>query len=496
MEDNSKDVSTEVTGDQNVTSIEPQVKTEVSESFEITPQSQKHAGNQFATRSKSKEENTEKDNSIKTIVQPRIKPAPYRISDLGISDEKEPAKQLVAKEKGDFYQSEDTPFNKRGFKYKPCRPNTFFKSNLYSATDVFPYELRFSYFDRSQGIIYGKDMNPISTLNGWCSARTNVCVREGKYYLEFNVENANNDNDKAHVRLGFVRREASLEAPVGYDGYGYGLRDVHGHKVTLSRPSDFMKYCKDIDFPGFKTGDTIGMLIELPSLKEHKAALEAATSLKLRRRNDSGEDSYQKKRRKGKKVELEVDDNTPFRSYDNILRDEIPIKYKNSLFYEQYDYSTTKRMELLLNPVTVFGEHAVVDNAKQSRESLNLYVIPNSRIKVFKNGIEIGTMFENLYSFLPTDVEEEDLGLFYNTTQHQNPKYRNTDDNSLGYYPMVSVFRMGIASINAGPDFKYPIKGVDNVRPLSERYEESIAEDWCWDIIDEVEAEYLDNLES
>lgn len=494
--DNKRDDSTEITGDQNLTSIEPQVKTEVGESFEITEQTQRHRANYFATRSKSKEESSVKGNGVKAIVQPRIKPAPFRISDLVISDETEPAKQLVTKEKVDFYQSEDTPFNKRGFKYRPCRPNTFFRSNLYSATELFPYEPRFSYFDRSQGIIYGEEMKPISTLNGWCSARTNVCVREGKYYLEFNVENANNDKDKAHVRFGFGRREASLEAPVGYDGYGYGLRDVHGHKVTLSRPTDFMKHCQDIDSPGFKSGDTIGMLIELPSLKEHKTTLEAAINLKLSSRNNSKEDSHQKKRRKGKKAELEVDNNTSFRSYDNILRDEVPIKYKNSLFYEQYDYSTTKRMELLLNPVTVFGEHAIVDNAKQSRESLNLYVIPNSRIRVFKNGVEVGTMFENLYSFLPTDVEDEDLGLFYNTAQHQNPNYRNTDDNSLGYYPMVSVFRMGVASINAGPNFKYPINGVGDVRPLSERYEESIAEDWFWDIIDEVEAEYLDSLES
>ncbi|GME92582.1 unnamed protein product [[Candida] boidinii] len=58
------------------------------------------------------------------------------------------------------------------------------------------------------------------------------------------------DQSMGHVRIGFARREASIEAPVGMDGYGYGLRDKTGQKVHLSRPSHFMK-------EGFGAGDVI-----------------------------------------------------------------------------------------------------------------------------------------------------------------------------------------------------------------------------------------------
>src|SRR5699024_5106693 len=113
-------------------------------------------------------------------------------------------------------------------------------------------------------------------------------------------------------------------------------------------------------------------------------------------------DSYPSKKKRKTKKNNEVDNNDEkFTNYNNISRDQIPIKYKNALYYEQYEYTTTKKMDHLLNPVTVFGEKAILENAGNSREATNLQTIPNSKITVFKNGIEIGVMFENLYSFLP-----------------------------------------------------------------------------------------------
>ena len=65
------------------------------------------------------------------------------------------------------------------------------------------------------------DLKSITTTQGWRSSRTNVCIREGSYYFEFKILNS---NEKSHVRIGVGRKEASLEAPVGFDGYSYGLR--------------------------------------------------------------------------------------------------------------------------------------------------------------------------------------------------------------------------------------------------------------------------------
>ena len=89
------------------------------------------------------------------------------------------------------------------------------------------------------------------------------------------------------------------------------------------------------------------------------------------------------------------------------------------------------------------------------------------------------------------------------------------DDGSLGYYPAISVFRGGAAEANFGPQFWFPppelavdedIEMVDSsdikinpvtkkqiagqhskLRPMSERFNEQIAEDIVFDLIDEGE---------
>ena len=66
-----------------------------------------------------------------------------------------------------------------------------------------------------------------------------------------------------HVRMGWARREAPLDGPVGFDCYSYGLRDVSGQKVHMSRPKGFAE-CD------FVEGDVIGMEITLPSLSLHR----------------------------------------------------------------------------------------------------------------------------------------------------------------------------------------------------------------------------------
>lgn len=202
------------------------------------------------------------------------------------------------------------------------------------------------------------------------------------------------------------------------------------------------------------------------------------------------------KRRKKKKVEQNIQDNVKFNQHGNILRDQIPIKYKNALYYEQYEYTTTKTMEHLLNPVTVFGEKAIIEMDDKTK---NIPIIPESRIRVFKNGIEQESITD-MYSFLPTNLEDtEDINLGPNTRQQLNPNYRNTDDGSLGYYPMLSAFQYGVVQLNPGPDFDFappPITTTkERVKPLSDRYNDQVVEQLYWDIIDEVEAQYLDSFD-
>ena len=94
-----------------------------------------------------------------------------------------------------------------------------------------------------------------------------------------------------------MEEEASLEAPVGFDGYSYGLRDVDGRFMTISRRQ---KLCIE---NGFKTGDVIGFLIQLPSLEEHRRALEAFVAEKSQLKP---EQKLKKRKRRKLKMILKI----------------------------------------------------------------------------------------------------------------------------------------------------------------------------------------------
>ncbi|KLU86132.1 SET1 complex component ash2 [Magnaporthiopsis poae ATCC 64411] len=132
-----------------------------------------------------------------------------------------------------------------------------------------------------------------------------------------------------------------------------------------------------------------------------------------------------------------------------------------------------------------------------------LRTLPGSYIKIYKNGVLMGTAFEDLLSFLPPASTPN--------SKLQEGAREGFDDGTLGYYPAVSVFRGGAAEVNFGPDFWYPPPGyqaaaappdgdVDmadadqetptpsvRLRPVAERFDEQIVEDVLCDIVDEVD---------
>jgi len=121
---------------------------------------------------------------------------------------------------------------------------------------------------------------------------------------------------------------------------------------------------------------------------------------------------------------------------------------------------------------------------------------------VYKNGELVGTPFTDLLAFLPPASKP--------LTQSGA---RDVDDGTLGYYPSVSVFRGGAAETNFGPRFWFPppelgedvemadssdtrmnpttrkhIAGSQSqLRPISDRFNEQIAEDVTIDILDEID---------
>lgn len=91
----------------------------------------------------------------------------------------------------------------------------------------------------------------------------------------------------------------------------------------------------------------------------------------------------------------------------------------------------------------------------------------------------MGTPFEDLYAFLPPASQPIEI---------PNVGGRPLDDGSLGYYPAISVFKGGAAEINFGPEWRYKPEDLgEEVRGLWERYNEQVAEDIVYDLVDEVD---------
>ena len=341
----------------------------------------------------------------------------------------------------------------------------------------------------------------VTNEKGWRMSRANVAVREGSFYYEVKIIKGVSRDDsmvqlaldqapKPHIRMGWARREAPLDAPVGFDGYSYGITDIRFESMHRSRPGKFFD-ANDIatknrdqsrakiqpnrearteahNMEHVREGDVVGLEINLPSIS-------------LQRKIVSGEYNPA--------VDMDAGFNDPIPGFQDVIRDRIPVPYKGNLYFEQLEYQATKPMEQ-------YGERGPFNKVKTNPNHAEppLRTLPHSSIKVYKNGKLAGTAFENLLSFLPLASQPAPgtgarIGF---------------DDGMLGYFPAIAAFSGGIAEMNFGPKFWCAPWQVDEdeqntspttlntsktsskIRPLFERYNEQIAEDITFDLVDEV----------
>lgn len=510
------------------------------------------------------QEGVVKPNKMSTINTPSnpSKPGviPYQRVDFNVNNRSNrPAFPQFTNTHEDFYKPVDIPINKRNFIYFPCSPNPEFTRLGYCTTE-YPFQKPgFNIMDRSAGISVKDKSNQTVSVGktmGWRTSRCDVCVKEGVAYWEVQVlkggatvngsSAGNNSQQKdaidssAHLRFGITRREASLEGPVGFDSYGYGIRDQgleSIHEGKLKQVLDTSKYV-------LKEGDTLSFMLGLPKFnvqvdqaKEYTLrrinALREVTSTKSHNSttpsaiplNGSSEEPASKRRHKMNK-------NTDFHlallediKYNDIVRDHIAIRYKNQLFFEATDYIKTTKPEYY---------------SSDKRERLDYYNLNDSFLSVYLNGEYIGDAFKELNPFLPPFSElqynekfyagywrngeyvedqeiesklksENDTDHLYQTSNKSKTALQSNDhkkglllrnkyvnNNKLGYYPTVSCFNGGEASIVTDRDqLKYFDKIVlpssdinkNEVKTLDVLFMEQIADDIVWDILDEVEDE-------
>lgn len=433
-----------------------------------------------------------------------------------------------------FKKLEDVPLNKRNFIYRPCAANPLFTETGYCCTEYAFDKPGMNFMDRSDGISItakGNDLVSVNESVGWRTSRCDVCIKEGRTYWEVEIlqggfapeHSIDNDtslqrrkdmtNVMPHVRVGISKREASLEAPVGFDSYGYGIRD---HSMESIHEGNINQILRS---KSLKPGDRLGFLLNLPDLK---AQIDQAKEYTQRRldalsqhghiqeaySNDSSwsnnaHEDHIHSRKKLKKNEA----NKEFQKallkdidHNNVIRDHIAIRYKNQLFFEATDYVKTTKPEYY---------------SSDKRERQDYYHLEGSYLEVTLNGEPLGKAFQDLKPFLPPFSELQYKEKFYldywkNGTNSTAAAVSESDDprcsrkkeglllrnkyvnnNKLGYYPTISCFNGGTARIITNRSALKHLDDSKDITLLDTLYDEQVTEDIVWDIIDEVEEEVL-----
>ncbi|KAH3899125.1 related to COMPASS component BRE2 [Saccharomycodes ludwigii] len=438
-----------------------------------------------------------------------------------------PLPQLLKKD-NHLIKPEEAPLNKRNFIYSPCQANPLFTKLKFVTTE---YAIEnddiggLSLTDKSDEI-YLTENNffhqcTVPKKYGWRSIKSEVAIKEGLCYFEIRI--LHNDNINSNIRFGISRREASLEAPIGYDSYGYGIRDKTLESVHCGKLKTFSKYKLSL-----KKGDIVGVLVKLPTMEQQ---LEQCLLFKDKQLQKYTIKNPRKKLSKQQEFERDLLLNC---DPSDILRDQIAIRYKNQLYFEATDYVKAKRE----SDSTTTGKRQLDSDdpikATNYEETDNFY-LEDSFMKIYLNGEEMGCSFTQLLPFLPPFSELKYNDKFYynfwKTGKHEEQQHKldsNTDvieglsgDNNigaglntktattgvilknkyannskLGYYPTISCFNGGESELVTTKDklryYDQILKEYQNAKTLQDIYKLQVADDIVWDIIDEVEAEFTE----
>ena len=107
--------------------------------------------------------------------------------------------------------------------------------------------------DRAPQLNVSDDRLHVTGTKFYCTARATHGVSRGNWYYEVKIVEM---PEGAATRIGWAQKNANLQAPLGFDKFGYSCRSRKGTKFHDS----VGKHYSD----GYSQGDVIGCLIELP----------------------------------------------------------------------------------------------------------------------------------------------------------------------------------------------------------------------------------------
>jgi len=116
--------------------------------------------------------------------------------------------------------------------------------------------------DRAQQLKLEGDFT-VTGEKGYSMIRATHGINRGRFYYEVTInkmkkEPRGDDNEIQASRIGWGQRYSNLQAPLGYDQYGYSYRSRYGTKFHQAKGKTYDKN------GGYGEGDVIGCMIELP----------------------------------------------------------------------------------------------------------------------------------------------------------------------------------------------------------------------------------------
>ncbi|KAK0168281.1 hypothetical protein PV327_002105 [Microctonus hyperodae] len=161
------------------------------------------------------------------------------------------------------------PFNKDGYRYILAEPDPHapFRQEFDESSDwagkpipgwlyraLSPSTVLLALHDRAPQLKVSEDRLAVTGEKGYCMVRGSHCASRGTWYWEATIEEM---PEGSATRLGWGQEYANLQAPLGYDKFGYSWRSRKGTKFHESRGKHYSV--------GYGEGDTLGFLIVLPN---------------------------------------------------------------------------------------------------------------------------------------------------------------------------------------------------------------------------------------
>ncbi|KAL9899009.1 set1/Ash2 histone methyltransferase complex subunit ash2 isoform 1-T1 [Glossina fuscipes fuscipes] len=163
------------------------------------------------------------------------------------------------------------PFNKDGYRYILAEPDPHapFRQEFDESADwagkpipgwlyrtLVPNNVLLALHDRAPQLKISEDRLAVTGEKGYCMVRATHSVNRGCWYFEVTIEEL---PEGSATRIGWGQEYGNLQAPLGYDKFGYSWRSRKGTRFSESSG----KHYSD----PYVEGDILGFLIDLPEEK-------------------------------------------------------------------------------------------------------------------------------------------------------------------------------------------------------------------------------------